>query len=69
LGPNIRFLPLIVAEKNAMKNILDGRRTDRGKTVYPPPPPGSRGIIKVDNNVLSEEMGGWWVLKFPFLLL
>jgi hypothetical protein len=31
-----RFLPSIVAEKNAMKNILDGR-TDRGKTVYPPP--------------------------------
>jgi hypothetical protein len=27
----------IVAEKNAPKNILDGM-TDRGKTVYPPPP-------------------------------
>ena len=31
-----------------MKNILDGRKdgqTDRGKTVYPPPPSGSGGII------------------------
>ena len=43
MWPNIRFLPSIVAEKNATKNILgrtegqtDGR-TDRGKTVYPPP--------------------------------
>jgi hypothetical protein len=39
---------LIVAEKNATKNILDGRKdgqTDRGKTVYPPSPPGSGGII------------------------
>ena len=44
LWPNIRFLPSIVAEKNATKNILDGR-TDRGKTVYPPPPSGSGGII------------------------
>ena len=42
LGPNIRFLPLIVAEKYATKNILDGQ-TNRGKTVYPPPPPGSGG--------------------------
>ena len=23
---------------------MDGRRTGRGKTVYPPPPPGSGGI-------------------------
>jgi hypothetical protein len=31
-----------------MKNILDGRKDgqmDRGKTVYPPPPSGSGGII------------------------
>jgi hypothetical protein len=34
-----------------MKNILDGRKdgwkdgqTDRGKTIYPPPPLGSGGI-------------------------
>ena len=52
LWPNIRSLPSIVDEKNATKNILDGRRTDgqtdRGKTVYPPPPSGSGSIIKVD---------------------
>jgi hypothetical protein len=45
LWPNIRSLSSIVAEKNATKNILDGR-TDRSKTVYPPPPSGSGGIIK-----------------------
>jgi hypothetical protein len=44
LWPNIRFLPSIVAEKNVTKNILDGQ-TDRGKTVYLSPPPGSGGII------------------------
>ena len=47
LWPNIRFLPSTVTEKNATKNILEGwteGRTDRGKTVYPPPPSGSRGI-------------------------
>ena len=27
------------------ENILEGR-TDRGKTVYPPPPSGSGGIIR-----------------------
>ena len=42
---NIRFLPSIVAEKNVTKNILEGR-TDRGKTVYLPPPSGSGGIIR-----------------------
>jgi hypothetical protein len=31
---NIRFLPSIVAEKNATKNILG--RMDRSKTVYTP---------------------------------
>ena len=36
LWPNIRFLPSIVAEKNVMKKYLG---TDRGKTVYPSPPP------------------------------
>ena len=37
-----------ISEKNVLKNILDGRKvgqTDRGKTVYPPPPSGSGGII------------------------
>jgi hypothetical protein len=53
LWPNIRFLPAIVAEKNATKNILDGQKdgwtdgqAERGKTVYTHPPPGSGGIIK-----------------------
>jgi hypothetical protein len=32
----------------ATKNILDGRK-DRGKTVYPPPPSGSGGIIKISD--------------------
>ena len=36
--------PKTVTEKNDTKNILD-RRTDRGKTVYPPSPSGSEGII------------------------
>ena len=48
LWPNIRFLPSTVTEKNATKNILDGRKdgqTDRGKTVYPHPPSGSGGIM------------------------
>ena len=41
-------------EKNATKNILDGRkdgRMDRGKTVYPYPPSGSGGIINTRNNI------------------
>ena len=44
---NTRFLSSTVTEKNATKNILDGR-TDRGKTVYPPPPSGSGGIITLE---------------------
>jgi hypothetical protein len=49
LGPNIRFLPLIVAEKNATKNILDGRnngRTDRWTEVkqYTPLPLRGAGV-------------------------
>jgi hypothetical protein len=36
---------ILAAEKNVTKNILEGR-TDRGKTVYPPPPSGSGGIIR-----------------------
>ena len=54
LWPKIRFLPSTVTEKNATKNILDGRKdrqTDRGKTVYPPPPSGSGGIIKTITSV------------------
>ena len=48
LRPNIRFLPSIVAEKNATKH--EHIWTDRGKTVHPPPPSGSRGIIKENLN-------------------
>jgi hypothetical protein len=40
--------PSTVTEKNAAKNILDGRKDDRGKTVYPSPPLGSGGIKKED---------------------
>jgi hypothetical protein len=56
LWPNIRFLPSRVTEKNATKNILDGRkdgrmegRTDRGKTVYLLPPSGSGDIKRFVN--------------------
>ena len=41
-----------VTEKNAMKNILDGRK-DRGKTVYPPPPSGSGGYDKIQKVKLT----------------
>ena len=51
LWPNIRFLPSTVTEKNATKNILDGR-TDRGKTVYSLPPSGSGGI-KIQRIILQ----------------
>ena len=37
----------IVYLNDATKNILDGW-TDRGKTVYPPPPLGSGGIIIIE---------------------
>ena len=54
LWPNIRFLPSTVTEKNATKNILDGRK-DRGKTVYPPPLSGSGGIKTHDFKKLLQE--------------
>ena len=41
-----------ISEKNPTKNILDGQ-TDRGKTVYPPPPLGSGGINMNNRNFLS----------------
>ena len=45
LVTNIRFLPSTVTEKNATKNILDGRTTDRRTEVkqYTPSPFGERG--------------------------
>jgi hypothetical protein len=60
LWPNIRFLPSTVTEKSVTKNILDGRedgQTDRGKTVYPPPPSGSGDIKKSVANVSICELG------------
>jgi hypothetical protein len=81
LWPNIRFLPSKVTEKNATKIILDGRKdgwtegrkdgrtdeqTDRGKTVYPPPPSGSGGIINVifsDNNFRRIFLSNFWWQK------
>jgi hypothetical protein len=45
---NLIFGPSTVTEKNATKNILDGRK-DRRKTVYLPPPPGSGGIKTLIN--------------------
>jgi hypothetical protein len=49
LWPNIRFLPSTVTEKNATKNILDGRKDGwtEVKQYTPPPPSGSGGIIKI----------------------
>ena len=44
-GSRNLMVPSIVAEKNVTNNILEGR-TYRGKTVYPPPPSGSGGIIR-----------------------
>ena len=59
LWPNIRFLPSIVAEKNATKNILDGR-TDRGKTVYPPPV--DRGYNYLSFQSIDYERT-WWLFQ------
>jgi hypothetical protein len=51
LGPNIGFLPLIVAEKNATKNILD-RRTEVKQ--YTPSPSGEQGY---KNSILLSPSG------------
>jgi hypothetical protein len=57
---------LIVAEKNVTKNILDGRK-DRGKTVYPPPPPGSGAII-IDVHLLWKPTL-YIIIPYIFVLL
>ena len=64
LWPNIRFLPSTVTEKNAMKNILDGRKdrrkdgqTERGKTVYPTSSFGEWGYNYLK---ISESNVFWW---------
>ena len=47
LWPNIRFLPSIVAEKNATKNILDGRKDRRTEVKqYTPLPLRGVGVKK-----------------------
>jgi hypothetical protein len=45
-------------------------RTDRGKTVYPPPPVGERGIINLNMSITaimldsaSLTVGGWVLIK------
>ena len=61
--PNIRFLPSTVTEKNATKNTLDGWKdgqTERGKTVYPPPPSGSGGIKKKPLSRLDQLRLSFW---------
>jgi hypothetical protein len=40
-------------------------RTDRGKTVYPPPPSGSGGIIKKTQHIWST-LYEWWTLYDNF---
>jgi hypothetical protein len=75
LWPNIRFLPSTVTEKNAKKNILDGRKdgqTDRGKTVYPPPPSGSgynkKGSERrIENEVSTFVFCPWELSYFDFM--
>jgi len=48
LWPNIRFLPSIVDEKNAMKNIL-GRTEGRTEVKQYTPPPVERGYKNKSN--------------------
>jgi hypothetical protein len=50
LWPNIRFLPSIVAEESATKNILDGRKDRRTEVKqYTPSPSGEWGYKKYFN--------------------
>ena len=52
----------LVAEKNATKYILEGQ-TDRGKTVYPPPPSGSGGIIRSQTNKYTLQFNIYMYIK------
>jgi hypothetical protein len=57
LWPHIRFLPSIVAEKNAMKNILDGRKDRRTEVKqYTPSPSGEQGYNYVFYESHPEKM-------------
>jgi hypothetical protein len=57
LWPHIRFLPSTVAEKNAMKNILDGRKDRRTEVKqYTPTPSGEQGYNYVFYESHPEKM-------------
>jgi hypothetical protein len=58
LWPNIRFLPSTVTDKNATKNILDGRKDRRTevKQYTSPPPSGSGGI---NMNKIQQKSNDW----------
>ena len=68
LWPNIRFLPSTVTEKNATKNILDGRRTEGGTEVkqYTPSPFGERGYKNAMKNIISKS---WCTYIYMYLNL
>jgi hypothetical protein len=57
LGSNIRFLPSIVADKNATINILDGR-TEVKQYLPAPVERGYNNIKKLYRNEGREGMGG-----------
>ena len=72
LWPHIRFLPSIVAEKNAMKNILDGRKDRRTEVKqYTPSPSGEQGYYYVfyeshpeNNELVTNNKNALWILIF-----
>jgi hypothetical protein len=77
LWPNIRFLPSIVAEKNATKNILDGRK-DRRTEVKQYTPLGIKNFKTMSSKIvitfhllmlqtwnLHQNTGNW----IPYILL
>ena len=65
LWPNIRFLPSIVSEKNATKNILDGRTEVKQYT----PPPVERGYNYLNSILFSVFLITWINLDVLFDLL
>ena len=67
LWPNIRFLPLTVTEKMRRKiSWTDGRtdgQMDRGKTVDPPTPLGSGGIIKFSIHIQENNLKNIYIKR------
>ena len=61
LWPNIRFLPSTFTEKNATKNILDGRK-DRGKTIHPPEMRSDYCEPSIDSSckILNQMTQSFW---------